>query len=90
MKNGFTFVKNREGSRVLTVSVSKHQEPFAIEEMVKYEYVISMRIKNADGKTVELMEEAFDGTGLNEKQAFDEAVGEFEKYLKEHLEELEF
>ena len=90
LKNGFTFVKNREGSRVLTLSVSKSQEPFAIPEMVKYEYTISMRIKNADGKTTELLEEAFEGTGLNEKQAFDEAVREFEKYLKEHLEELEF
>ena len=91
LKNGFTFVKNREGARVLTITVSKTQEPFAIPEMVKYEYTISIRIKNSgDGKTVELLEEAFEGTGLNEKQAFDEAVGEFEKYLKEHLEELEF
>lgn len=91
LKNGFTFVKNREGARVLTISVSKHQEPFAIDEMVKYEYVISMRLRNADdGKTVELLEETFEGTGLNEKQAFDEAVRDFEKYLKEHLEELEF
>ncbi|MCQ2914512.1 MAG: LPP20 family lipoprotein [Alphaproteobacteria bacterium] len=89
-EQGYTFVKSQAEGRVLTVEVNKTQLPFSIKGMVKYQYVISLHILNSNGSTNDVLDETYDGAGINEAQAFDEALRDFEVDFKNKIEELDF
>lgn len=87
---GFDFVSDKNASaNTLIAKVIKEQQHFEVEGMVKYEYTISLRLIDSNNEETTLMDETFTGAGYGEKQAFQEALGEFERYLKANFDDFE-
>ena len=87
---GFDFVTDKNALvGTLVAKVIKEQQRFEVEDMVKYEYTISLRLIDANGKEISLLDESFVGAGYSEKQAFREALGDFERCLKANFDEFE-